>query len=335
MQKDNKPIAKQVKESIDRLLHGAKMDPDSIQLLNKWYEELKDEEQYKEDLPADLGEKILRKIKFTIQSEQKLNTTRKKYRLDIPHYKKASWIRAAVILAFVGSTALALHLSHRSPQQQEVTVQSLISHSNPAGQKSKVKLPDGSSVYLNAASEISYTSGFGEHHRELKLDGEAYFEVAKDSLPFRVTSHGLITQAVGTAFNINGYEAQQTQVQLVEGIVKVFETSNPPNVYTLLPGKGLRKDGNSKVQLFDFDLMEATAWTEGTILLDQSPLEETLKLLERWYGVKILVSAAPKRELAFSGEFHQAMLSDLLESLAYSYRFEYEIDQKHITIKFL
>lgn len=129
------------------------------------------------------------------------------------------------------------------PQASEWTIKS-----NPKGQKSTLQLADGSNVVLNAESELRFKSGFGQLHRELFLSGEAFFEVASDSLPFRVHSGDLITTAMGTSFNINSYQKDWVQVQLATGKVKVINVAKDNESVELIPGEEAVIGENSQLK---------------------------------------------------------------------------------------
>ncbi len=205
------------------------------------------------------------------------------------------------------------------------------------GEKKKVHLPDGSDVILNAASEIRYREDFGQNNREIILNGESYFEVAKDSLlPFRVHGGKLTTEALGTAFNVSAYDGETSKVQLVEGKVKVDQedmkgTSEESMILT--PGESalLSEKGFDKSQ---FDTRSALLWTKGTIYFEDTPFPEVVKTLERWYGVKIETEGQFGKETMVSGEFHRDNLENVLLSIAYAFQFDFSIKDKKVTIQF-
>src|SRR5690606_21518010 len=110
--------------------------------------------------------------------------------------------------------------------------------SNPIGQKSIIQLADGSKVVLNADSELKFLDNFGQGHREIYLKGEAFFEVALDSLrPFTVYSGESVTMALGTSFNINSYDNKKVQIQLATGKVKVIHEDKEKEPVYLDPGE--------------------------------------------------------------------------------------------------
>lgn len=206
---------------------------------------------------------------------------------------------------------------------------------NPKGQKSRLHLPDGSSVVINSDSEIRYSSNFGKDHRKLFLTGEAYFEVASDSLlPFEVNSGGLIVVALGTTFNINSYSSQPVNVQLAEGSVLVKREEGQSDPVYLVPGEEVVWDGENDLKKRLYEKSVAFAWKDGRIVFNGHSWSAFRLALERWYGVEIYVSGPITKGLSINGTFEQAYLSDVLESIGYAYGFSYTIDQKKVNISF-
>ncbi|WP_162342954.1 FecR family protein [Cyclobacterium salsum] len=210
-----------------------------------------------------------------------------------------------------------------------------ISKANPKGQKSEIHLPDGSSVIINAESEIRYKSDFGVTNREIRLVGESFFEVAPDSLlPFRVISGNITTTALGTSFNINSYNPDQINVQLATGIVEVVNDSKENQSIYLKPGEEAISVGTERIIKGQFNPKKAFLWKSGILLFDNLSVEEFIRTLERWYGVEIALENSPQSGLEISGKFKDTYLSNVLESIGYAYGFDYKIDQKKVKLVF-
>jgi ferric-dicitrate binding protein FerR (iron transport regulator) len=257
------------------------------------------------------------------------------------HSKTEKWTRAAIVtFLLVGSFVAFLKLDFTGQRDmqhvalEEKKVEWLIK-SNPPGQKSTFHLPDGSTLVLNSGSEIRFQSDFGIDHRDIFLAGESFFEVAPDSLlPFRVFSGELVTIALGTSFNINTYNKGKEQVQLATGKVKVYKEKQEDQPYILTPGEEVVVGIDSKISKRKFDLNKAFLWKEGVLLFEQTPFSEVVATLERWYAVEIEVKNNPFQEKKISGEFKDTYLSDVLESLGYTYGFDYKINNKEVVVIF-
>lgn len=155
----------------------------------------------------------------------------------------------------------------------------------PRGMSRRLVLPDGSRVWLNAESSLSYPGSFGgRERREVTLQGEAYFEVAPDSLhPFVVETAALQTQVLGTSFNVRAYSPEDTRVTLLRGSVKVSDRHR--GELLLRPGEGT--DCSLGRKTVD-DAEDCRAWTDGRFAFDDAPLVEIMRELGRWYNVDIV-----------------------------------------------
>jgi ferric-dicitrate binding protein FerR (iron transport regulator) len=206
---------------------------------------------------------------------------------------------------------------------------------NPKGQKSKIHLPDGSTVIMNADSEIKFKTDFGVTNREIFMTGESFFEVAPDSLmPFRVFSEELVTTALGTSFNIDSYDPEHIRVQLATGKVEISGNRIVNEKVLLEPGEELRTMGGQTFRKGKFDPSKAFLWKLGILLFNDASLSAFQVTLERWYGVEIEVVNAPEQSPKISGEFKDTYLSNVLEAVGYAYGFEYKIDQKKVKLVF-
>ncbi|WP_339926293.1 FecR domain-containing protein [uncultured Cyclobacterium sp.] len=204
-----------------------------------------------------------------------------------------------------------------------------------SGEKLQLTLADGSRVWLNSNSEISFPDKFGATERRVILKGEAFIEVEKDSLkPFRVVAQGLVTTALGTSFNIKEKGVTEISISLVTGKIKIENVSTNEGFF-LSPGEQLHRDPNTgEKSIRKFDTHTISSWKEGTILFEKSNLEEVVAILENWYGVKIEVENTTNASWEFSGEYHKQSLANVLKSMAYVQNFEYELKGKNVTIKF-
>ncbi len=189
--------------------------------------------------------------------------------------------------------------------------------STTRGQQTKVRLPDGSLVFLNAASSLKYPISFTRlKQRRVELKGEGYFEVAKDKAhPFIVKTDKQEVEVLGTHFNINAYpDDQTTSTTLLEGSVRVTANSIPR---FLSPGQQaiLSKDG--KVDLKQADMELAVAWKNNEFMFEGETIEHIMKMVERWYDVEIIYQG-PKPTEKFVGGVsrfdHVSKVLRLLES---------------------
>lgn len=154
--------------------------------------------------------------------------------------------------------------------------------STPKGGQWKVKLPDGSTVWLNAASALTYPVTFaGKQKRSVELSGEAYFEIAKDtSHPFIVKTNRHDVAVLGTHFNINSYSNEaSTKTTLLEGSIQIHNS-------LLKPGE--QASAGDKFTVTKVDTSLVVAWKNGVFKLDGTPLKELMRQIARWYDIEVV-----------------------------------------------
>lgn len=182
----------------------------------------------------------------------------------------------------------------------------------PAGQRVNLKLPDGTSVWLNACSEIIYPAVFSGSRREVKLDGEAYFEVAHDAKStFVVHTRKCNIEVLGTKFNVEAYsDSDDFSTALMEGSVQVRDNSIPSRPIVLKPDQEVRmKEGRFLVSsIGDYDQFR---WREGLVCFKNIAFNELMKRFEKCYGMQIVIENKMLGEYTCSGKFR---ISDGLDN---------------------
>ncbi len=165
------------------------------------------------------------------------------------------------------------------------------------GEQTSVILPDGSSAWLNVDTRITYGTSYGKKERELTVSGEAYFKVKKNAaIPFVVHVRNMEVKALGTAFNVRGYDDDAIiQTSLVEGKVdvKINNTNGSFEKRILQPGQTLTFNKNTDSAQMKMSNNETVkAWTEKQLIFENTPFDEVVKNTERWFNVKIIYEPA-------------------------------------------
>jgi transmembrane sensor len=192
------------------------------------------------------------------------------------------------------------------------------------GRQYQLQLSDGSKIWLNAASSITFPTTFNEPARKISITGEAYFEIAHDAKhPFIVSTGNMEVQVLGTHFNINAYaDEDNTSTTLLEGSVKI-KTGETTTL--MLPGQQLQQNKEGKLKLVtDADAQEAVAWKDGLFMMKKAGIASIMRQLERWYDVDVTYPAGiPVGRI--SGDIPRNMnLSKVLEVM--------ELSGVHVTI---
>lgn len=185
----------------------------------------------------------------------------------------------------------------------------------PRGRQFRIVLPDGTRVWLNAASSITYPTAFSGAERLVTLEGEAYFEVAKnEKQPFRVhLREGTSIKVLGTHFNVNAYPDEQTiRTTLLEGAVAVASGSSEVRIR---PGEAAAGAPGRPMQVTNADVQEAVAWKNGLFAFTNADIRQVMRSMARWYDVDV-VFAGKATEDGFTGNIPSNVpLSQFLQLL--------------------
>lgn len=211
----------------------------------------------------------------------------------------------------------------------------------PKGGQYQVVLPDGSKVWLNAASTLKFPLRFSNNERSVQLSGEAYFEVAKKTLrtggklPFYVSTAKLRVEVLGTHFNVNAYEST-SKTTLLEGAVRLIAAAVAPSlkaqVSYLSPGQqGIA--GASGITVSTADIEETMAWKNGLFMFNNQNLDVIMKEVERWYDVDVVFADDELRKASFNGAVSRFKnISQLLEVLESTGSVHFKVEGRRITV---
>lgn len=174
----------------------------------------------------------------------------------------------------------------------------------PVTKDYKIKLSDGTTVWMNAASSLRFPFQFGKQTREVYLTGEAYFEVAKNKQQeFIVHTSYADVHVHGTSFNVNAYTSQSFTTALVEGAVSAKKDNQ---VIKLKPGEEA-VIGKHSLEIKIFDPQEILSWRNGTYSFHNQPLSQISQVLTRWFDVKIVWQNQGVSEQTFTGEIDKKL----------------------------
>lgn len=170
----------------------------------------------------------------------------------------------------------------------------------PRGGEYRVTLSDGTRVWLNSASMLTFPQVFSGSERRVRLSGEAFFEVAPDAAhPFIVTTPQMDIKVLGTSFNVSVYEDEEAvHTTLVKGRVEVLTASHEPLV--LKPGEQARLSGE-RMECREVNTRQFTSWIDGKFMFYNTGLEEISKQISRWYDVDIFFSSERVKTVCFTG----------------------------------
>lgn len=202
-----------------------------------------------------------------------------------------------------------------------------ITASTPTGGTYQLTLADGTKVWLNAASSLTFPSNFRSQKRQVKLSGEAYFEVAKNrKQPFIVTSTGQEITVLGTHFNVSAYSDENyTKTTLLEGSVKVNTAILKPSQQSTLSSSG--------IQVAQVNPALAIAWKNGEFMFRNEPLENIMQKIARWYNAEIHYQNNQVRNRQFGGSVSRfGKVSEVLCMLELTGKVHFKIEGRRITV---
>lgn len=273
-------------------------------------------------------DKAFENFRNRVESQKEIqSTSRRGFSLS------ALWRYAAVV-------AIIIAVGCISYWQGEVNVKDTfadISVEAPLGSKTKLYLPDGTLVWLNAGSRMTYSQGFGVDNRKVELEGEGYFEVKRnEKIPFFVKTKDLQLQVLGTKFNFRDYpEDHEVVVSLLEGKVGLNNLLREEKEALLSPDeRAVLNKANGLLTVESVTASNASQWTDGYLFFDEELLPDIAKELERSYNVKIHIANDSLKTFRFYGNFvrREQNIQEVLEALASTEKMQYEIEERNITI---
>lgn len=203
----------------------------------------------------------------------------------------------------------------------------------PKGGQYQVILPDGTNVWLNAASSLRYPAAFSGSERKVELNGEAYFEVAKNpAMPFRIVSKGQVAEVLGTHFNINSYADEPgIKTTLLEGSVRILNLRSN-HTAILKPGQQSNTAVSGAVDVTDVNPEQYIAWKSGKFIFADSNIESIMRQVSRWYNVDIEYRGDITKE-KFGGRASRFNnVAELLEILELTDQVHFEINGRRIIV---
>lgn len=202
--------------------------------------------------------------------------------------------------------------------------------STPLGGQYQIILPDGSKVWLNAASSLKFPATFSGNERRVELVGEAYFEVAKNKeKPFKVSANNMQVEVLGTHFNIMAYRNENsTNTTLLEGSVKIIRGNESR---TIKPGQQA-KAGDNNIQVLNVNAEDAMAWKNGYFNFSHENIEVIMRKIARWYNIETVYEGPVTKE-DFAGTISRYKnVSEVLHTLELTGLIHFRIEGRRITV---
>lgn len=243
--------------------------------------------------------------------------------------KLAAAIFLLPILCYSGYVTYQ-NISLKKSMQEHIVMQKIYSRQ---GMVTQFQLADGTRVWLNSGSDLQFPSRFSGDTREVKLNGEAYFEVAKvRSQPFKVNAKELQVEVLGTSFDVVNYkEENMSEVILVEG--KVMLSAEVGDKLTnggiLKPGqRGIYNVSTGKISTEEVNVDKYISWREGSLIFRDDKMEEVVKRLSRWFNVEIFINDPEIKDYIYKASFRNENLMQVLNLLKISAPIDFRITER-------
>lgn len=299
------------------------------QELEAWAKESADNQQFVEHTTLIWNKAEAYEAPINTNKEAAWANLESRIKASAPSQKttiKALWYKVVAAVVIVAMGLGWFYQQQQLPENAEV--QPVLATISTGEQEQKeINLPDGSTILLNEHSTISYDRAF--KNRVVQLEGEAFFEVTKrQGQPFEVWTAATKTTVLGTSFNVRSYAHQATEIAVVTGKVAFESLDDSKKEHVLLLPKEMasyqKEAGITKGQWQD---QNALAWKTQELIFDNHSLSAVLSVLERYYGVTIEGSEG-LLNCHYTGNFSQAELEEVLNTIAFTFPTEVNIEKK-------
>ena len=240
------------------------------------------------------------------------------------------YMKAAAILLFpllvAGGLVYSFHGDHGKTTADQKVNSTIYA---PLGARVSFNLPDGTTGMLNSGSRLSYSLPFITN-RNIKLEGEAWFEVKHDEdHPFEISTGNSTLKVLGTSFNLSAYPAEKyVEVVLQQGKVEFLDNEDKEKV-TVLPSERLVFQ-NKLITRSITDPAKYSAWTDGKLVFRGDPMAEVARRIERWYNVKVELADKELEKYSFRATFEDEKLEDVLRLLSMTSPIRYKISTRNL-----
>lgn len=244
---------------------------------------------------------VLYRIHYLINQTEKSEPKR----VTIYHY----FSRVAAVLMLPLIIALGYQMFYN--QSKNGSYQTI---TTPLASHTSFDLPDGSKVWLNAGSTITFPASFNSKQRLVRLTGQAYFDVKKDEIPFCVETENFNIKVLGTAFDVLAYQGEEALVTLERGKVSL-ETSSG-NGAVLIPGEqAVIEIGNGQIEQRKVETSKFVAWKDNRLIFTDESFESVCLKLHRWFNVEISIDDESIKKIPVNGIIEYESISEVMQLL--------------------
>lgn len=307
---------------LDALLKASVEEQEKHRLMEKFWRQ----EGYSE--PSTDANEALMKVLARINEAQPQIVSAKTFSLSV-----FSKLAAAAMVVFMLGGGIYFYQMHRP------TEIALIDKYSGTGSRFMITLSDGTRIWLNADTKISYPEVFAEDKREVYLTGEAFFSVASNAeKPFYIHLNKAAIRVIGTSFNVKAYSNEESiQTSVVSGKVAFMSrTTNPKahrdSVLLIKNNKVIYSPSTGDMRTQTTNALDDREWINGKLIYKSETLEAITRQLERNFGKKVTIKDPKVGQYRFTGTFEESSLDEIMHYLSMTRSFKYEITEKTLVI---
>ncbi|VAW17979.1 Putative anti-sigma factor [hydrothermal vent metagenome] len=322
-------------QSIEELLPSyfdGVLNKEDMEKVEAWKEASKGNRQlFADSLKVWEGiEHLLRMKKYNAEKALENVNIRIEKRKSLKLFTILQKVAAVLILPLLVAT---LYFATKTPTPK-ITTTEWHTINTPAGLRSEFILPDGTKVYLNSKTSLSYPIAFNNSTRDVKLTGEAYFEVAENKKqPFIVNTGKIKVEVTGTEFKASNYPDENlTEIVLASGKINLFQgeySKEKEILRSMVPGeKATYYNNENKIYFEKVNVDKYISWKDGILMFRDDSMQEVVRRLNRWFNVDITLTGNKLKDYVYTATFQDESLIQILDLLKLSAPIDYSIKRR-------
>ena len=323
-------------EELDILLPGyfsEDLQDEDLKTVNQWREASPENEaHYRDSLKAWESISLLKEMEQfnSFEALRRVNE-----RIEVPFsYKFLNFLKLTAAVLALPLLAYSGYVTYHNSNLKKMIADRVIMQTvtSRQGMVSQFQLADGTKVWLNSNSELQFPSIFAGDFREVKLKGEAYFEVFKNkNQPFRVAADEFSVEVLGTSFDLTNYtDEKKSEIILVEGKVSTSAIYNEKKTDngSMHPGQmGVYSESTGKFYTEEVNVDKYISWRDGNLICRDDKMEEVVKRLSRWFNVEIVINDPEIKSYIYKANFRNENLLQVLNLLKMSAPIDFRITE--------
>ncbi|MGD2034626.1 MAG: FecR domain-containing protein [Bacteroidales bacterium] len=252
-------------------------------------------------------------------------------------FRRSLQVAASLMILLAGYYSFPFLISQDPAENDNLILaqtSEILEYKSDYGQQKKISLVDGTSVRLNAGTKVRFPENFDPEKRELYLEGQAFFDVERDTArPFIITTTDMQVKVLGTSFDIRSYKEEAiTVITVLTGKIEVTVEGQEEKVFLLANEQLMINKEMKSCNTDNVDAHKCIAWINGILRFDNVPLKVVFMQMERWFDIEIVALPGVNLDCFVSGQHQNEGIFRILEALKFSHGVEYDFKDQQIQI---